>query len=75
MPNGKPGDHPVTDWCLHQNFAFPEPLESLLRKLEKANRFEEIPESEFLRWFDALTVLENAKTYVNQLLHKKKKQP
>lgn len=33
MPNGKPGDHPVTDMLLHKAHPFPPDIEGMLRML------------------------------------------
>jgi hypothetical protein len=33
MPNGKPGDHPITDMLIHGAHPFPADMEALLRKI------------------------------------------
>jgi hypothetical protein len=33
MPNGKPGDHPLTDMLVHGMHPFPMDMESLLREI------------------------------------------
>jgi len=33
MPNGKPGDHPLTDMLMHGAHPFPSDIESLLREI------------------------------------------
>ncbi len=33
MPNGRPGDHPLTDTFVHGQRVFPEEIDRLLRKL------------------------------------------
>ncbi len=33
MPNGKPGDHPLTDMLVHGRHPFPLDIESLLREI------------------------------------------
>jgi hypothetical protein len=33
MPNGKPGDHPITDLMIHHLSVFGEPLDTELRQL------------------------------------------
>ena len=33
MPNGKPGDHPVTDLLVHGWHPFPEDIEALIREI------------------------------------------
>jgi hypothetical protein len=33
MPNGKPGDHPITDMLIHGKHPFPEDMEEMIRKL------------------------------------------
>lgn len=33
MPNGTPGDHPLTDMLVHGRHPFPEDIESILRKI------------------------------------------
>lgn len=71
MANGKPGDHPITDWA-HKRYSFPEDLETRLRELDARGRLGEVSEAEFFAWYDALNVLENAKTRVNVLLNSKK---
>lgn len=44
MPNGKPGDHPLTDMLVHGMHPFPPDIESLLRQvLEIAPRFPDDP--------------------------------
>ena len=33
MPNGKIGDHPITDMLIHGRHPFPDDIEQMLRKL------------------------------------------
>lgn len=33
MPNGKPGDHPLTDMLIHGAHPFPADIEELLRQI------------------------------------------
>ena len=33
MPNGKVGDHPITDMLIHQEHPFPSDIEDMLRRL------------------------------------------
>lgn len=33
MPNGKPGDHPLTDMLVHGMHPFPDDIEQLLRQI------------------------------------------
>lgn len=33
MPNGKPGDHPLTDMLVHGQHPFPSDIEALLRRI------------------------------------------
>jgi hypothetical protein len=33
MPNGKPGDHPLTDMLLHGAHPFPADMEAMLREI------------------------------------------
>jgi hypothetical protein len=33
MPNGKPGDHPITDMLVHGKHPFPDDMEEMIRKL------------------------------------------
>ena len=33
MPNGKPGDHPLTDMLAHGKHPFPADMESMLRRI------------------------------------------
>jgi hypothetical protein len=33
MPNGKPGDHPLTDMLIHGKHPFPADMEEMLRKI------------------------------------------
>ena len=35
MPNGKPGDHPVTDICVHRIRTYTEEIDDLIRELVK----------------------------------------
>ena len=37
MPNGKPGDHPLTDLLVYGTHAFPPDMEDMIRRLHKAN--------------------------------------
>jgi hypothetical protein len=37
MPNGKPGDHPVTDMLIHGRHPFPPDMEALLREILNLN--------------------------------------
>jgi len=34
MPNGKPGDSPLTDMILHDSHPFPSDIEDLLRRID-----------------------------------------
>ena len=38
MPNGKPGDNPLTDFALHGAHPFPRDIEELLRRIESIGR-------------------------------------
>jgi hypothetical protein len=33
MPNGKPGDHPLTDMLIHDAHSFPADMEAMLREI------------------------------------------
>lgn len=33
MPNGKPGDHPLTDMLVHGKHPFPQDMEAMLREI------------------------------------------
>lgn len=35
MPNGKPGDHPITDTLIHKSHPFPADIEAMLKKLNE----------------------------------------
>jgi hypothetical protein len=35
MPNGRPGDHPLTDMLVHQRHPFPEDMEEMLLEILK----------------------------------------
>ncbi len=35
MPNGKPGDHPITDMMVHGKHPFPPEIEELVRQLHE----------------------------------------
>jgi hypothetical protein len=37
MPNGKPGDHPITDFTIHGFQVFPKDIEEMLTKLRRAD--------------------------------------
>ena len=45
MPNGKHGDHPFTDILIHGSSEYGEPVDSLVKKLEKQANWELIKES------------------------------
>jgi hypothetical protein len=34
MPNGKPGDHPLTDIVVHRQLVFGEPIDALIAELD-----------------------------------------
>ncbi len=36
MPNGKPGDNPLTDFIVHGRSSFPADIEDLLRRIDAA---------------------------------------
>jgi hypothetical protein len=48
MPNGKPGDHPITDVMIHNRVVFGEPWDSLLREIVDLLGYERAHE-----WFNA----------------------
>ena len=48
MPNGKPGDHPITDVMIHNSVVFSEPWDSELRKIVDLLGYEGTHE-----WFNA----------------------
>ena len=33
MPNGKPGDHPITDMLVHRKHPFPRDMEAMIREI------------------------------------------
>jgi hypothetical protein len=35
MPNGKPGDHPLTDIVVHRQAVFGEPIDALISELDR----------------------------------------
>lgn len=37
MPNGKPGDHPITDMLIHGKHPFPPDVEDMIRQLHAIN--------------------------------------
>ena len=61
-------NHPMTDWLVHKLYAFPEPLDKLLREMEKRGRFNEISDDEFLSWYVAFEVLERARRRLEELV-------
>jgi len=38
MPNGKPGDHPLTDFVVHGMHPFPPDIEEMLRRIDVLGR-------------------------------------
>lgn len=38
MPNGKPGDHPITDIVVHRSRVFGEPFDDLIREIDRVAR-------------------------------------
>jgi hypothetical protein len=40
MPNGKPGDHPITDIVVHKQSVFGAPFDDLIREIEALARDE-----------------------------------
>lgn len=70
MPNGKPGDHPVTDLFAHGAHPFPEDIEGMIRELVSLNPklLDEIEEDVF-RW-EAGQGLDEGRVKLKELLAK-----
>ncbi|GAA2758444.1 hypothetical protein [Actinopolymorpha rutila] len=54
MPNGKPGDHPLTDILVHNNEVFGTPVDGLVRELDGLGLWASAIASEWLyeRYWD-----------------------
>jgi hypothetical protein len=51
MPNGKPGDHPLTDIFVHGLLPFPADIEKMIRKLWTVNPFMlRVTENQVQQW-------------------------
>lgn len=52
MPNGKPGDHPMTDWKAHGRHPFPPEIEKLLAAAEQIDpRWQsKLPQAQGAAW-------------------------
>jgi hypothetical protein len=53
MPNGKPGDHPITDMLVHGEHPFPTEIEIMIRKVHEIDP----------------TLLKHADRYVDDWIH------
>ena len=47
MPNGRPGDHPLTDIFLHGLEAYGREVDSMLREISALT-----PDREFVQWWE-----------------------
>jgi len=54
MPNGKPGDHPLTDIVVHNHEVFGSPVDDLVRELDAGGLWASPTASEWLyeRYWD-----------------------
>jgi hypothetical protein len=50
MPNGRPGDHPLTDVVLHQAEIYGRDIDDLIREVAELSRFAPFRSMERLLW-------------------------
>lgn len=70
MPNGKPGDHPITDICLHGKDYFSPEVADLIRKIDKlgsSKEMERLVMDNFMREESEID-LENMKAQLEAIL-------
>jgi hypothetical protein len=75
MPNGKPGDHPLTDLFSHGAHPFPEDIEEMVRRLASIDPMllNEI-EQDVFQW-EAGNGLDEGRAKLKELLAKAKPNP
>ncbi len=49
MPNGKPGDHPLTDIILHNYSTYGSEIDSLIKEIYKISQFRDL---DGINWFE-----------------------
>jgi hypothetical protein len=74
MPNGKPGDHPITDILIHKRMAFSADIDSLIVKIIGLGGEKELERSFNLLAPPALPEFERALKEMHERLLKDAKQ-
>lgn len=75
MPNGKPGDHPLTDILLHRRNAYGAEVDDLIRKIAELCSSRELDEwwSREIGWSpDMNLIVAKARSRLDQLLKRAK---
>jgi predicted amidophosphoribosyltransferase len=79
MPNGRPGDHPFTDWKVHGQHPFPPDIEKMLQQAFRLDPdwLSKLPQAEarewdrrFCEWEAALRNLESGRRALEDLISK-----
>ena len=75
MPNGKPGDHPLTDILVHKVKVYGEETDDLIRKIAELSSYRELDEwwqREIIWSPDRHSVVSNARISLDELLQRAK---
>jgi hypothetical protein len=75
MPNGKPGDHPLTDILVRKLNVYGREADDLIRRIAELRSHRELEEwwNREIGWSpDRNLILSKARTHHNELLHRAK---